>query len=101
MWAQAWLAIPTVDALERTLRGTWLGADDVIAPEKLQRIKRQVYEQENDIGPYDATTANGKTPNLPASVVAPVPLPTPADAQCHSIVTSVGQKELATISLKQ
>ena len=114
-----------VDALERTLSGTWVGAleylddqsgkkfelpmttridvgaNDVITPEKQQRIKRQVYEQENDIGSYDAATANGKSPNLPASVVAPVPLPTPADAQCHSIVTSVGQKELATISLKQ
>ena len=67
VWAQASLAIPTVDALERTLRSTWVGAleyrdcqfgkkfelpvttridvgaDDVIAPEKLQRIKRQVY----------------------------------------------------------
>ena len=98
VWAQASLAMPRVDALERTLRGTWVGADDVIAPEKLQRIKRQVYEQENDIGSYDATTANGKTPNLPASVVAPVPLPTPADAQYHSIVTRVGQMDLATIS---
>ena len=67
VWAQASLAMPTVDALERTLSGTWVGAleyrdyqsgkkfelsmtkridvgaDDVIAPEKLQRIKRQVY----------------------------------------------------------
>ena len=93
--------MPTVDALERTLRGTWVGADDVIAPEKLQRIKRQVYEQENDIGSYDATTANGKTSNLSASVVAPVPSLTPADAQYHSVVTSVGQMDLATISLKR
>ena len=98
VWAQASLAIPTVGELERTLSDTWVGADDVVAPEKLQRIKRQVYEQENDIGSYDAATANGKSPNLPASVVAPVPLPTPADAQYHSIVTRVGQMDLATIS---
>ena len=50
VWAQAWLAIPTVGALERTLSGTWVGADDVIALEKLQRIKRQVYVQESGIG---------------------------------------------------
>ena len=105
MWAQAWLAIPTVDALERTLRSTWVGAleyrdyqsgkkfelpvttridvgaDDVIAPEKLQRIKRQVYEQENGIESYAAATANGKSPNLSASAAPPVPSPTPADVR--------------------
>ena len=105
VWAQASLAIPTVDALERTLRSTWVGAleyrdcqfgkkfelpvttridvgaDDVIAPEKLQRIKRQVYVQENGIESYAAATANGKSPNLSASAVPPVPLLTPADVR--------------------
>ena len=70
-----------VDALERTLSGTWVGADDVIAPEKLQRIKRQVYVQENGIESYAAATANGKTPNIAASAAAPVPLLTPADVR--------------------
>ena len=72
--AQASLAIPTVDALERTPSGTWVGADDVITPEKQQRIKRQVYEQENGIESYAAATANGKSPNLTASAVPPLPL---------------------------
>ena len=79
--AQASLAIPTVDALERTPSGTWVGADDVITPEKQQRIKRQVYEQENGIESYAAATANGKSLNLSASAAPPVPSPTPADVR--------------------
>ena len=54
-------------------------ANDVIAPEKLRRIQRQAYEQENGVGSYAAAAANSKSPTAPAPVVAPAQLPAPAD----------------------
>ena len=41
--------------------------NDVIAPEKLRSIERQVYEQENGVGPYAAAAASAKSPAVPAS----------------------------------
>ena len=52
--------------------------NDVIALEKLQRIERQVYEQENGVGSY-AAAANGKSPNVSTSAAPLSHSPTPGD----------------------
>ena len=53
--------------------------NDVIAPDKLQRIERQVYEQENGVGPHAAAAPGGKSSTAPASATQPAPSPAPAD----------------------
>lgn len=55
--------------------------NDVIAPDKLRRIERQVYEQENGEGLYAAAVAaaSGKSPVAVASALPPAPAQTPAD----------------------
>ena len=53
--------------------------NDVIAPEKLQRIERQAYEQENGVGSYAAATAKDKSPNVSAPAILASAAVSPAD----------------------
>ncbi len=53
--------------------------NDVIAPEKLQRIERQAYEQENGVGSYAAATAGGKSLTASASEAPSAPTQSSAD----------------------
>lgn len=52
-------------------------SNDVIASEKLQRIERQEYEQENGVGSYAASAANGKPAN--GSAASPAHSQTPTE----------------------
>ena len=54
--------------------------NDVIAPEKLRRIERQAYEQENGVGSYAAAAANGKSANVSVSASAPATIPSVAQS---------------------
>jgi hypothetical protein len=64
-----------------TLPTPALVPNDVIAPDKLQRIERQVYEQENGAGSYSAAAVatNGKSPAVPAFAALSAPSQTPPD----------------------